>query len=341
VIIDSHAHVTGPAELYEYFRGFTNVSGPAARGFGRFSISDERLEESLADHLTEVEGVGTELQLIVARPWAIPTAERRSALVMGIAQQLNDMIAQSVRLHSDRFVGLGALPQCPSLKPSDALEEMERCVHELGFIGFKINPDPGEGGWEAPGMGDDYWYPIYHKLVELDVPALVHGGPFRFSREPELGYFCQEESVAGWSLLRSPQVWRDFPNLKLIIGHGGGYIPYQYGRARCFRLNEAGRADNPLWEPFEESLRRLYFDTVLFDQEALELMFKVCGVDRCLFGSDRPANGSVIDPRTGRSLNDVRPLIDAIEWLSESDRHAIYEGNARRVYPRLNLASDR
>src|SRR6202044_2684789 len=84
MIIDSHAHVTGPMELYEYFRGFTNVSGPAGRGFRPFPISDERLEESIADHLTEISGVGTELQLIVARPWAIPTAERRGALVMGI-----------------------------------------------------------------------------------------------------------------------------------------------------------------------------------------------------------------------------------------------------------------
>ena len=105
--------------------------------------------------------------------------------------------------------------------------------------------------------------------------------------------------------------------------------------ARAFRLNERGRGDASEWEPFETTLRRLYFDTVLFDQEALELMFKVCGVDRCLFGSDKPANGSAIDPRTGRSLNDVKPLIDAIPWLTEADRRAIYEGNARAVYTRL------
>jgi 4-oxalmesaconate hydratase len=136
-------------------------------------------------------------------------------------------------------------------------------------------------------------------------------------------------------LLRSPEVWREFPNLKIIVGHGGGYIPYQYGRARCFRLNERGRADESLWEPFEESLRRLYFDTVLFDKESLELLFRICGVERCLFGTDKPANGSVIDPRTGRSLNDVKQLIDAIEWLTDDDRYAIYEGNARRLYSRL------
>ena len=69
--------------------------------------------------------------------------------------------------------------------------------------------------------------------------------------------------------------------------------------------------------------------------EALELLIKICGVDRCMFGSDKPANGSVIDPRTGRSLNDVKPLIDAIEWLTDEDRYNLYEGNVRRVYTRL------
>ena len=108
--------------------------------------------------------------------------------------------------------------------------------------------------------------------------------------------------------------------------------------ARAFRLNERRRGgDTSSWEPFEDTLRRLYFDTVLFDQEALELLFQVCGVDRCLFGSDKPANGSIIDPRTGRSLNDVKALIDAIPSLSAADKQAIYEGNARQVYSRLNV----
>ena len=70
--------------------------------------------------------------------------------------------------------------------------------------------------------------------------AMVHGGPFRFSREPELGYFCTEETVAAFAVLRS-RVLKDFPTLKLIIGHGGGYLPYQVGRARAFRLNEQAR----------------------------------------------------------------------------------------------------
>ena len=83
-------------------------------------------------------------------------------------------------------------------------------------------------------------------------------------------------------------------------------------------------------------MRRLYYDTVLYNEESLELLFKVVGVDRCLFGSDKPANGSVTDPETGRSLNDIKPMIDGIAWLSDAERQAIYEDNARAVFTRLN-----
>ena len=84
-------------------------------------------------------------------------------------------------------------------------------------------------------------------------------------------------------------------------------------------------------------MRRLYYDTVLYDQDAMDLLVKVVGVDRCLFGSDKPANGSVHDPVTGRALNDLKPLIDAVPSLSDDDRAAIFEGNARAAYSRLTI----
>ena len=90
-------------------------------------------------------------------------------------------------------------------------------------------------------------------------------------------------------------------------------------------------------ESFDDSMRRLYYDTVLYDGEAMELLIKVVGSDRVLFGTDKPANGSVKDPVTNRVLNDVKPLINQIEWLNDEDKSAIFEGNARKLYSRLEV----
>ena len=333
MIIDAHAHVTGPMEIYQHFRALTGGSGPTR--IASIKISDERLEASLQPHLNEITDVGTDLQLISPRPWAIPTGDRRESVVLSITQQVNDIVARAVGLHPNRFAGIAALPQAAGTDAKFCVDELERCVSELGFVGLKINPDPTEGAGETPHMGDEYWYPLYEKMVALDVPALLHGGPFRFSREPELGYFPGEEAVAAWSILRTPRVFEDFPALKIVVGHGGGYIPYQAGRGRAFRLN--AMRNDPSLESFDDSMRRLYYDTILYDQEAMDLLVKVVGVDRCLFGSDKPANGSVHDPATGRALNDLRPLVEAVPGLTDADRTAIFEGNARAAYSRLRL----
>ena len=161
------------------------------------------------------------------------------------------------------------------------------------MVGCVLNPDPSEGFSEPPpGLGDEYWYPLYETLVELDVPALVHSTQCGRPREPYTLHFINEESIAIISLLQS-RVFIDFPTLKLVISHGGGSIPYQIGRFRSFYLRPQRRV---LDEPFEQSLRRLYFDTCLYSKEALELLFKVVGPDRCLFGAERPGTGSEKDP---------------------------------------------
>src|SRR4051794_2552267 len=96
VIIDTHAHVTGPMELYEYFRGIAGTSGASGGRPKPPQLSDDPIEASLRDHLDEVGGVGTDLQLIGPRPWAVPTGDRREPVVMTITQQINDLVARCV-----------------------------------------------------------------------------------------------------------------------------------------------------------------------------------------------------------------------------------------------------
>jgi 4-oxalmesaconate hydratase len=190
-----------------------------------------------------------------------------------------------------------------------------------------LNPDPGEGDGQAPPLGDEFWYPLYEKMVELDVPGLIHSAGCRSHRESYSNHFITEESIAVLSLVES-RVFEDFPGLRLIVSHGGGSIPYQIGRWRAQRIQKGAR-------PFDEDLRRLWFDTVLYNPESLELLLRIVGPDRCLFGTETPGIGSALDPETGRHLDDLRPVVEAVEWLSGEERHAIFEGNARTVFTRL------
>ena len=83
-------------------------------------------------------------------------------------------------------------------------------------------------------------------------------------------------------------------------------------------------------------MRNLYYDTVLYSKDSLELLFKTVGADRCMFGSERPGVGTVKDPRTGRWLDETRYIIEDIGFLSAADKHNIFEGTARKVF-KLNL----
>lgn len=331
MVIDIHGHIVAPPELYAYKAGL--LAGRGVQGKGRLHIDDEKLKaavwsgggESLK-HVDILKAVGTDIQLISPRPYQMMHSEKPERIVRWYTEATNDLIAQLCRLYPDMFRGVAGLPQNAGVSPQNSLEELERCVKQLGFVGCLLNPDPNEG--EAPpppGLGDEYWYPLYEKLVELDVPALVHAASSRSLRETYSLHFINEESTAIMSLLGS-RVFADFPGLKLVISHGGGAIPYQMGRFRAARYRRGGS------ERFEESIRRLYFDTCIYTKESLELLFKVAGPDRCLFGTERPGTGSVMDPQTGRYMDDLKPVIESIDWLREQDRKKIFEENARKLF---------
>jgi 4-oxalmesaconate hydratase len=184
-------------------------------------------------------------------------------------------------------------------------------------------------------MGDEYWYPLYQRMVELDVPALVHSASCKNERLTYSTHFINEETIAINSIANS-RVFEDFPSLKLIISHGGGAVPYQVARWRAGRFNAMARGANV--ERYDDSIRRLYYDTGVYNKESLELLFKIVGPDRCLFGTENPGTGTAIDPDTGKYLDDLKPVIESIDFLTQEDRDRIFEKNAREVFPRLNVA---
>jgi 4-oxalmesaconate hydratase len=127
------------------------------------------------------------------------------------------------------------------------------------------------------------------------------------------------------------RVFHDFPRLRIVLPHGGGNVPYQAARYRALSIMNK-------WEPFDEFIKRLYFDTTVYSQEAMELLIKVVGVDNVMYASEMLGGVNAIDPATGRSFDDNRRFIDAIQSLTGQDRKKIFEDNAWNAYPRLAAA---
>jgi 4-oxalmesaconate hydratase len=257
--------------------------------------------------------------------------DERTSLVW--SQVSNDLISRVCGLFPESFVGVCQLPQ----SPGDALEtsvrncvaELERCVEELGFVGCLLNPDPSDGYWQAPPLTDRVYYPLYEKMVELDVPAMVH---VAMSRNPAIQGTCAHYlngDTAAFMQLCMSDLFIDFPTLKFILPHGGGAVPYHWGRYRGVMQDQGRR-------PLEESmLRNVFFDTCVYHQRGLELLTDVVPRENVLFASEMIGAVRGVDPDTGRSFDDTKYLLDSIPKLSDADRDAVFEGNALRVFGRL------
>jgi 4-oxalmesaconate hydratase len=330
MIIDAHGHVTAPDSLYAYKAGLLSHRG--AHGRGGVAATDDDLVQALrkpvfdaGSHLDQLKEVGIDLQLISPRPYQMMHSESPPKLVQWYIEETNNIIARQGKLFPGVFRGVCGLPQTPGVSPANCIPELERCVTTLGFVGCLLNPDPGEAsGVASPPLGDRFWYPLYEKLVELDVPAHIHSAGCRSERHTYSLHFILEESIAVVSLVSST-VFTDFPTLKILVSHGGGAIPYQFARFEAGTLRRGT-------ERFSDRLRKLWFDTVLYSEDSLALLIKTVGADRCLFGTERPGIGTVRDPRAGRSLDDTRPLIEGFPWLSDSEKKMIFEDNARKLF---------
>ena len=334
--IDVHGYVVCSAEIYarkSYLLGERGWSAGGVGSRGALNLPDEALlSGDVARTLKAMDEVGADIQLIGPRPYQMMPATAPRRVTHAWASYYNDVISAQCSRSAGRLYGVAALPQVSGEPPERLFDEIDRCA-EKGFVGVQLNPDPGEGDGATPGLGDPYWYPLFAKLVELDLPAIVTSGPVRDVREGYSGHYVNEASVAVLSLLENTSLFQDFPGLKLVIGYGGGSIPYQVGRWRCRRGRRAELED------FDTSLRRLYFDTLVYTPAAMAMLLDVCGPDRCMFATHHPGVGTTTDPRTGRLFADLKPVIEATPGLSAKDIHDVLEGNARRVFTRIDVST--
>ena len=193
---------------------------------------------------------------------------------------LNDLIYRLTQLYPKNFIGVCQLPQSPGVAPKNCITELTSCVEELGFVGCNLNPDPSGGRWTSPPLTDRYWYPIFEKMTELDVPAMVHVSS---SCNPVFhatgAHYINADTTAFMQLIQG-DLFADFPDLRLVIPHGGGAVPYHWGRYR-------GLADMLGKPPLSEHVMgNVFFDTCVYHQPGIDLLCRVIDAGNILFGSE-------------------------------------------------------
>ncbi|HEX4023532.1 MAG TPA: amidohydrolase family protein [Steroidobacteraceae bacterium] len=332
MIIDCHGHYTTAPAAHQSFRErqLACLDDPALPPAQPAAISDDEIRESVElNQLRLQRARGTDLTLFSPRASAMGHHLGDEAISSAWARANNDLIQRVVQLYPDNFAGVCQLPQSPGVPISHSVGELKRCVTELGFVGCNLNPDPSGGHWNAPPLTDRHWYPFYEQMVQLDVPAMIHVSA---SCNPNFhatgAHYLNADTTAFMQFLQG-DLFKDFPSLRFIIPHGGGAVPYHWGRYR-------GLADMLKRPPLAEHLmKNVFFDTCVYHQPGIDLLAEVISVDNVLFGSEMVGAVRGIDPQTGHHFDDTRRYVDALA-IGEADKHRIYELNARRVFPRLD-----
>ena len=332
MIIDCHGHYTTAPAAHDVWRDVQmaafNAGGDPDPAYP--AISDNEIRDTIErNQLRLLRERGADMTIFSPRASTMAHHIGNEDVSRAWTRRCNDLIKRVVDLFPETFVGMCQLPQSPGVPISHSIAELERCITGLGFIGCNLNPDPSGGHWTGPPLTDRAWYPFFEKMVELDVPAMVHvSGSCNSNFHATGAHYINADTTAFMQFLEG-DLFRDFPTLRFIIPHGGGAVPYHWGRYR-------GLADM-LKRPklAEHVMRNVFFDTCVYHQPGIDLLFRVIDVDNILFGSEMVGAVRGIDSETGYYFDDTKRYIDALS-IPDADKRKVFEGNARRVFPRLD-----
>ncbi|MGW5861218.1 amidohydrolase family protein [Streptomyces sp. NPDC055239] len=333
MIIDVHGHyTTAPAPLGEWRQAQTAaLTDPAqAPDPAGPAIGDDQIRESIeTNQLRLMDERGIDVTVFSPRASFMAHHIGDFATSSAWARICNDLCHRVAELYPGRFAPGAMLPQSPGADPATVIPELERAVLELGAVTVNINPDPSGGHWTAPPLTDRSWYPVWEKLSELDVPAMVHVSTSCNPAFHTTGAHYLNADTTAFMQLLAGDLFADFPELRLIVPHGGGAVPYHWGRFRGL----AQALGKP--EAVESLLRNVFFDTCVYHQPGINLLLEVVPHANILFASEMIGAVRGIDPHTGHHFDDTRRYVENA-GLSDEQLTAIEERNARRVYPRLD-----
>ncbi|QNN56232.1 amidohydrolase [Diaphorobacter ruginosibacter] len=334
MIIDCHGHYTTAPKALEDWRKeqIAGIGEPSRKPRASdLRISDDELRESIeSNQLRLMKERGADLTIFSPRASFMAHHIGDFEVSSTWAAICNELCHRVSQLFPEYFAGAAMLPQSPGVDPGTCVAEIDKCVKDYGFVGINLNPDPSGGHWTSPPLTDRHWYPIYERMVEYDIPAMIHVSTSCNACFHTTGaHYLNADTTAVMQLIEG-DLFRDFPSLKFVIPHGGGAAPYHWGRFRGL----AQEMKKPLLE--EHLLNNVYFDTCVYHQPGIDLLARVIPARNILFASEMIGAVRGIDPQTGHHYDDTRRYVNAAANLSDDDRHLIFEGNARRVFSRLD-----
>jgi len=287
--IDFHAHML-EEELLQRAAGKTVLSGYGTNPYGGTRTLNATTIQKMLDPQRQLEdmnyrgidvSVVSSATVIQGTSWADPSTD------LALSQRCNDRVAKWVAKYPGRFVGSFTLP----LQDVDlALGEMERAVKHLGMRVANLCTQ-----YHDVYIGDRRYRPFWEAAADLDIVVWIHPDGIRdlwfqtFGMWNSIGQSIEEVRVMASIIYEG--VVETFPNLKIVISHGGGYFPHNTGRLNRNVTNRPDSMTNITRKP-SEYLRSFYYDTCLYDPTVLAALVSRVGADRVVMGSDYPVGES-------------------------------------------------
>lgn len=335
MIIDCHGHyTTAPPQLGAYREAQLDLLAHhphRSLDKGDIRISDDELRDSLEPNQLRLQGErGIDLTLLSPRASWMGHHLGNVDTSRWWAEHCNDLIRRICDLYPANFAAVCQLPQSAadheaSIRSSVA--ELRRCVEQMDFVGCNLNPDPTGGLWSGPTLADRAFWPLYEAMCELDVPAMIHVSATCNPHLHSTGSHYLGADTTAFMQAMTSGIFRDFPEMRWVIPHGGGAVPYHWGRFK-------GLAEENGWPSLDDLMANVFFDTCVYHQRGVDLLVDVVPTPNVLFASEMVGAVKGRDPDTGEFYDDTRRYVDRAD-LTDEQRTMIFSANAVRVYPRL------
>lgn len=241
-----------------------------------------------------------------------------AGLALEVAGLVNDGVADMVGAKPDRLRGMATVPM---QHPDAAVAELERVVRAYGFKAVEIGTSI-----EGAQLAEERFRPLLRRAAELNVFVFAH--PYYVGAKSGLeSYYLTnlignplDTTVMLANLMFSGRL-DELPDLKIVLAHGGGFIPYQIGRlvhGHAVRSEANGISKS---SP-KDLLKRIYFDSLVFEPQALRYLIDLVGADHVCIGTDAPFDMADDNPRA---------TIDAVPGLTPMERQCVCCGTALKL----------